>query len=393
MKSRNLLVLALTLSFATAYAQQGEEQVLNSAPINVDGYLAEDRPVTDGELEQIRGELKKQKMGTQLNKEKAKDLGKLTNQTEKLLDSQDEYIDQKIESTQAIKEFNDKYEENQKKLRCIMEESDSAECDPYKNKYRKNKKAEAEPVEQQIQVQQAAPVVSTAEVAPTTNTGASFEEIKLLIGAGATAYNGEVESLQSELAGNIRLESNITSRFTMGIGGNFSQLKTNDFGGQTYNDLYNYSNQYYGQYGQQGREIQFRSMGIDLYGKFFITKGERFRPYIGGALGYNQAQLKYNQNNQWGYNSAMYGYQNFGNENFKASYATGTLMAGTEILITRGFGINIEAAYATGLGDSLSSKSSKSIFNSPDQRRLRELGDEIINANMLSIFAGAVVLF
>ena len=108
MKTRNLLVLALAMSFATAYAQQGEEQVLNSAPINVDGYLAEEKPVTDGELESIRGELKKQKMGTQLNKEKAKDLGKLTNQTEKLLESQDEYIDQKIESTQAIKEFNNK---------------------------------------------------------------------------------------------------------------------------------------------------------------------------------------------------------------------------------------------------------------------------------------------
>src|SRR5690606_17680770 len=93
--------------------------------------------VTDGELESIRAELKKQKMGTKLNKEKAKDLGKLTNQTEKLLDSQDEYIESKIESTQAIKEFNRKYEENQKKLRCIMEESNSPDCDPYKSKYNK----------------------------------------------------------------------------------------------------------------------------------------------------------------------------------------------------------------------------------------------------------------
>ena len=61
MKSKNLMVLALSLSFSAAYAQQTEEQVLNSAPINVDGYLAEERPVTDGELEQIRSELNKQK--------------------------------------------------------------------------------------------------------------------------------------------------------------------------------------------------------------------------------------------------------------------------------------------------------------------------------------------
>lgn len=44
MKSKNLVVLALSLSFSAAYAQQTEEQVLNSAPINVDGYLAEERP-------------------------------------------------------------------------------------------------------------------------------------------------------------------------------------------------------------------------------------------------------------------------------------------------------------------------------------------------------------
>ncbi len=121
MKTKTLLVLALSLSFAQAHAQVSEEQVLNSAPIDVDGYLHE-KPVTDGELEQIRSEINKQKTGTVLNKEKAKDLGKLTNQTEKLLESQDEYIDQKIESTQAIKEFNSKYEEGQRKLRCIMEE-------------------------------------------------------------------------------------------------------------------------------------------------------------------------------------------------------------------------------------------------------------------------------
>ena len=392
MKTKTLLVLALSLSFATAYAQS-EERVLNSDPINVDGYLAEDRPVTDGELESIRGELKKQKMGTQLNKEKAKDLGKLTQQTEKLLDSQDEYIDQKIESTNAIKEFNTKYEENQKKLSCIMEESTSRDCEKYMKHYRKNRaeRVEAEPVEQQIQVQQAAPVVSTAEVAPTMNTGAAFEEIKLLLGAGATSYNGEVEQLQSEIAANIRFESNITSRFSMGISGNFSQLKTEDFGGNTYG----YNSGYYSPigYGMQGREIQYRSMGIDLYGKFFITKGERFRPYLGAALGYNQANLKYNQNNPYSYNSPTYGLQNFGNENYKTSFATGTLMAGTEIMITRGFGINLEASYSSGLGDSLSSRDSKNPFNSPDQRRLKDLGNEIINANMLSIFAGAVILF
>lgn len=382
MKTTNLLVLALSLSFATAYAQS-EEQVLNSAPINVDGYLAEERPVTDGELEQIRGELRKQKMGTQLNKEKAKDLGKLTQQTEKLLDSQDEYIDSKIESTKAIKDFNSKYEENQKKLNCIMEESASADCEKYKKHYRKER-VEAEPVQQEIKVGQAAPVVSTAEVASSSFSGEAFEQIKLLIGAGATSYNGEKEELQSELAGNLRLETNLNRRFSMGIGFNYSQLKTNDFAnGSNWMDMY-----YTNAFGMGGREIQFRTMGIDLYGKFFITNNERFRPYIGAGLGYNMANMKYSENQYASNNFGIYG-----NEDFKNSYATGQVMVGSEIMITRGFGFNIEAMYATGLGSSLSSKSNQNFGSSPDSRRLRDLGNEIINANMLSVFVGAVINF
>jgi hypothetical protein len=41
----------------------------------------------------------------------------------------------------------------------------------------------------------------------------------------------------------------------------------------------------------------------------------------------------------------------------------------------------------------VSSKNGRNPYNSPDQRRLQELGDEIINSNALSIFAGAVVVF
>lgn len=380
MKTKTLLAVALTLSFATAYAQS-EEQVLNSAPINVDGYLAEPKPVTDGELEGIRSELNKQKVGTQLNKEKAKDLGKLTNQTEKLLDSQDEYIDQKIESTQAIKEFNNKYEEGQRKLKCILEESDSAECDPYKNKYRKNREEKVEV--QEVQVQQAAPAItSTAEVAP---TGAAFETIKLLPYAGATSYNGEVEQLETELSAGLRLESNITTRFSMGIGFKYNQLQTNDFA----NNLGYMNQNYFSAFGLQGREIQYRDMGLDIYGKFFITNAERFRPYIGAGLGYNRATMKYNDNNQFFDPSGF----NFGSEEYNTSFVSGQLMLGSEIMVTRGFGINLEAQYSTGLGDSLSSQSARNGGNSPDQTRLRDLGDEIINSNALSIFAGAVITF
>lgn len=387
MKAKNLLVLALSLSFATAYAQANDEQILNSAPINVDGYLAEPQQVTDGELEQIRSELNKQKTSTKLNKEKSKDLGKLSQQTEKLLDSQDEYIESKIESQQAILEFNSKREENDKKLRCIMEESNSSECDPYKNRYRKNKKQ----VEQQIQVQQAAPVVtSSAAVAPAPTGEKAFETIKLLPYAGATSFNGQVEKLESQVTAGLRLESNITERFSMGIGGTFGQLKTRDYGNGMNYGLGGYGgyNQYNNFYGMGGREIQYRAMGIDLYGKFFITKGERFRPYVGAGMAYNRATLKYSENNTFNY-----GGMNFGNEEYTSSFATGQLMVGTEVMVTQGFGLNIEVQYATALGGNLSSKSAMSYYNSPDQQRLRDLGKDIMESSALSIFAGAVVNF
>ncbi|HLT23380.1 MAG TPA: hypothetical protein VKZ84_08050, partial [Bacteriovoracaceae bacterium] len=362
---------------------QFDEQVLNSDPIHVDGYLAEDRPVMDGELAGIRNELKKQKTSTQLNKEKSKDLSKLTNQTEKLLDSQDEYIESKIESTMAIKEFNKKVEENQKKLRCIMEESTDRECEPYMKRYQKKAKEAVE--QQEVNTQQAAPVIQkTVEAAPEKKT---FESIKVLPYAGGTSYNGEKEELEASLSAGLKIEANISDRVALGVGFNFSQLSTEDFANSMFTNT-NWNPGYYNHFGQQGREIQFKTMGLDLYGKFFITKGERFRPYIGAGVGINRADLKYAQNNSW-----SYGYNNFGNENYKTTYVTGNVSLGTEIMITPSFGLNFEANYLTGLGGSFGNDESKNPFYNPDQRRLKELGDEILSAHALSIFVGAIVAF
>lgn len=370
MKTTNLMVLALSLSFATAYAQS-EEQVLNSAPINVDGYLAEDKPVTDGELEQIRSEIRKQKNEVHLNKEKTKGFKELSKTTEKLSETTEEYLDEKKDAQKDIAEYN-------AKIKCLMEENPGADCD----KYVKNRREET----QEVSTAQAAPAVtSSADIAPVATGENAFEVIKLIPYAGGTQYNGKIEQLEAELAAGLRLESNITRRFSMGVGFNYAQLKTQDFANSYY------SNQsWYGGYNNfyNGREIQYRSMGLELYGKFFVTNGERFRPYVGAGLGYNRATMNYTQNNSYSYS----GY-NFGNEEYKTTFATGRLAAGSEIMITRGFGLNLEASYATGLGNSLSSQNNQNIYTSPDQRRLGQLGNEIINSNQISIFAGAVILF
>lgn len=383
MKTRMLLALAMSLSFSQAWAQF-EEQVLNSDPIHVDGYLAEDKPVMDGELAGIRNELKKQKTSTQLNKEKSKDLGKLSQQTEKLLDSQDEYIESKIESTMAIKEFNKKVEENQKKLRCIMEESTDRECAPYMKRYQKKAKEETQEI-QEVKVQQAAPMNQTVAEAPASKP--FLGGVKFVPFLGGTSFNGEKEQLEAKASAGLRVEADLGERFAVGVGFNYSSLSTEDFANSLYNNN-NWNQGYYGFYGQNGREINFKTMGLDFYGKLFITKGERFRPYLRAGIGINRADLKYANNNSYN----MYGYS-FGNEAYKTTYVNGSIALGSDIMLTQNVGLSIEANYSRGLSGAFSSEESKNMGTSPDQARLKELGDEIINANALSVFAGLVVTF
>jgi len=375
------LAVLVSLTMGQVYAQ--DDQVLNSDPINVDGYLHE-KPVTDGELEGIKSELGKQKTMTGLNKEKAKELGKLSQQTEKLLDSQDEYIDSKIESQKAIKEFNRKSAENEKKLKCLLEESTSPDC----AKYVKSRRAEPE-VREEISTVQAAPAKTTiVEAAAPVAAGPlkPFEEIKLLPYAGVTNFQGNAEKLETEFAGGLRVESNVTDRLSLGVGFNYGQFNTEDFGGDYGNQVY-YPG-YFNTYGN-GRNIRFRGMGVDAYGKFFITKGERFRPYLGAGLGYQRMTLSYTENNQ--FNGNLYG-NRFGNEELTTGYINAMLSAGTEVLITRGFGMNIEFQYSRGFGAG-STENGIDPFNAPDQRRLEDLSDDIIGANALSVFAGAIVIF
>lgn len=377
--NKTLALAVLVSASGAVWAQSADDQVLNSAPIDVDGYLHE-KPVTDGELETIKQEYGKQKTMTTLNKEKSKELGKLSGQTEKLLDSQDEYIDSKIESQKAIKEFNQKSAENEKKLRCLMEESTSKECE----KYVKNRRQEPE-VADVVTTAAAAPVVTAPAPISQPDLSRPFEEIKFIAGAGVTNFQGQSEKLETSFAGALRMESNVNERLSIGVGLNYAQFSTQDYGGN-YNNMV-YGSGYYNAYGS-AREIGYKSMGLDLYGKLFITRGERFRPYVGGGLGYNRMTLNYNDNSSF---NGGYGY-NFGDESLTSSYATGKIMGGTEVLITRTIGLNLELSYARGFGSG-NTNNGVNPYNAPDQQRLQDLSKDIINANALSIFGGLIVVF
>jgi Skp family chaperone for outer membrane proteins len=384
MKTNILLALALSLTFATAHAQS-EEQVLNSDPIDVDGYLQE-RKVTDQELEQIKSEIRKQKTESHLNKEKTKGFKELSRTTEKLSETTEEYLDEKKDAQKEIAEYN-------KKIKCLMEENPGVECD----KYIRNRREEVvaapapAPVVQEVAVAQAAPAAVSAVEAPESDSMSDepFETIKMLVEGGVTNYSGEEESLTADAAG-LRIESNINSRFSMGFGINYAQLTTEDYANNSFD--YSYSNSYYNDYGSQGREITYGKFGFDVNGKFFITQGRRFRPFIGLGLGYNMATLKYKNNNEQRYFDPMGGnFNNFGDEEYKANFATGTVMLGTEIMITKMIGLNLTGTFAKGLG--MSGENAKNRSNNPDQRRLGELADDIVNSTSLSMFAGLVFVF
>jgi hypothetical protein len=253
----------------------------------------------------------------------------------------------------------------------------------------RNAREEA-PVVQEVQVAAAAPVVSTAEVAPVEGPLKPFEQLKLSLNGGVTTYSGDKETLRADNLG-LRVESNITDRFSMNVGANYTSFQTEDFANNYYGNQ-GWSPFYYGAYGMKGRDISYKNYGIDIGGKFFIAKTERFRPFIGMNLGYNMANMQYMKNND--FNASMYGYNyQFGDEQYKASFANLGLSLGTEILFTRSVGMIVQGSYSRGLGSSLSSDSSKSFATSPDQKRLSELADDVINANALSITAGLMVIF
>ncbi len=376
MNSKSLLAVALAMTTAFAFAQS-EEQVLNSDPIDVDGYLKE-KNVTDHELEQIRSEIRKQKNEVQLNKQKTKGFKELSKTTEKLSDTTEEYIDEKKNTQKEIAEYN-------KKIKCLMEENPGPDCAKY---VRNARKEELAPVVQEVKVAAAAPVVSTAEVAPLSDPQKAFEQIKLSLDGGVTNYSGERETLRADNLG-LRVESNITDRFSMNVGFGYTSFQTEDFANNMFGNQ-GWSQQYYGNYGEQGRDIEYKNFGFDVGGKFFIARTERFRPYLGLNVGYNMASLNYMQNDE--FNPTGFNYQ-FGNEEFKTSFANVGLALGTEILFTRSVGLTLQGSYSRGLGSSLSSESSTNVNNNPDQKRLNELADEVINANALSITAGLMVIF
>lgn len=374
--SKVFMTLALTLCTFTG-ALANEDAILNSDPIDINGYVQE-APVSDQELEKVKGELRRQKQAIIINKEKKKKYNELSRTTEKLADETEDMIEERKESQETIDRFN-------KKIDCLMNNNAGEEC--------------AEFVRgggDTVKVTQAAPV-EKVEAKVEETKGKMGDVIKILPYSGFTSIQSENENLEANLTMGLRVESDITERFSVGLGFNYMNFQSTDFA-NSYSNYYrtgfNY-NDYSQAYGN-GREVEYSNLAFEIYSKYFITKTERFRPYIGGGLSYNRSQLNYldNRDQQIQYNSGFNSqrvYQ-FGDEEVISSHMKVNLVGGTEIIFTKNFGMNLELQYARGLGGNIGSETAN-INNAPDQDRLQALSDELIEANLFSVYAGILVLF
>ena len=380
------MVLALFVSTATM-AQNAEQQYLSSDPININGYVQEELPPTDAELESIKGELNKQRNAIIVTKEKKKRYDQLSDSTEKLSEEMEDLISERKEAQEKIEKYN-------KKIDCLMGSNYKPGCEEY---VKQEKKEPRHVVRDEVHRESAAPEV-VVKVKPAAAKTGFGSEIKILPYTGLTTYMSDQNNLESNIGAGIKVESNLNERFSIGMGFSYTTMTTQDFGSGYFDPgFYNYYDSFY-----NGRTIEYSNMNFNLYSKFFILKNERFRPYIGAGIGYNRSKLSYANNDSasssyggygyGAYNSGYYGY-NFGNEEVVSSSVNVELMAGSEISITQMIGVNLELSYMRGLGSNLSTENGLNAYNAPDQQRLQDLSDELSSSNIVSLYAGMLVYF
>ena len=385
-KLASVLTVLLVGVSCFSQAMANEEKYLNSDPINIDGYMTAAPVATDSELENVKGELRKQKSAIVINKEKKKKYNELSRSTEKLSDVTEEMIDERKESKETIDKFN-------KKIDCLMAEGQKEGCEEYVKAPREDK----------IKLVQAAPVVEAEPIKQDTanDFGGQF---KVLPYSGLTSLMSDNETLEAGSVLGLKVETNVSSRFSVGMGFKYTSLSTSDFGSNNYMDR-NYL-PVYNDFYNSGREVEYKNLNFDIYSKYFFVENSKFRPYVGAGLGYNRSTLKYtnnssasNSNYGGGYggcgmygNCNSYGYS-FGDEEVTSSSVNMELMIGSEILFTKSFGANLEINYTTALGGNLSSENGINAYKAPDQQRLEDLSKELDDAHVVSMFAGVLFNF
>ena len=359
-----LMSLSLGVSFN---ALANDAQYLNSDPIDINGYVQPEVEPTDKELENVRGQLNFAKTQSDLNKVKAKNYQKLAHETERLSETSEDLIRERAQAQQDVQAY-------QKKIDCLMGRISGSRCHGYKVP---NKRDE-------VRTGRAAPIV-TKQITKSHGGYGFGEAIKVLPYTGFSSFFSENEQLEAGLNVGPQIESDVSNRFAVGIGAQYTTLTTNDFAGSLNNaDLTNINlNSAFG-----GREIKYTNLNFDIYGKFYLLNSERFRPYVGAGVGYNRSNLKYEDNE--GFNNTNL---QLGNEDVLSSSVSAELMLGSEISFTNTIGVQLELNYKRRIGGNLSNENSLDSAFAPDQQRLEDLSAELEEANIVSLYAAMQIKF
>lgn len=362
-----LLVLSASMLSMAAYAN--DEDVLKSDPINIEGYVKDQPRVTDSELEYVNNELTKQKNEIQINKEKTKKYQKLQKTTEKLAEETETYLDEKAESQKVIDQYNEK-------IKCLMEKKNTKECQKFSRK-------------QDVVNTQAASVAKSEGSIEQDAFALGEGNFKGILYSGMTTINADSGQLQSGTTIGLQAEANVGSRFSFGVGFNYSTLDNTDFC-LLGNECFGAWSGYYSPINNQiGRGQEYKKYSAEAYAKFFPFSNNKFRPYVGAGLSYGRSNLKYTSNNQNAYVNTSY---LNANEEIQMTTVGAGLSIGAEIKFTKMFGLNIEAKYAKAVSVNQGANNPFSQYV-PGQQRLNNLANDIENADNISLFAGLLLSF
>ena len=338
--AQSLLGLLIT-SQAVVYAQDDllfeTDNVLESEQLNIDGYYSE--------------------------KPKKTAADRMADMRRKLEDRNGQMVDKKIEDIR-IKEEAKLTKQLQRAFTDGMNNLDTVS-----NKQAATQKVEAPAPEPKAQ--KANKIVPTFGILNVKGTEVDFE---------------------SKLNMGLSFETMVSSNFAAGFGLNYATMEIIDYNNAQFSNNYyygNFNNSYNSFYGNNGREMSYDRLQMEVTGKYYFTVENKIRPFLSAGLSYNRSGLEYNDDGQG------YSYQGtqFGGEGYSSSYISATAMFGSEVVLSENFGAQLDFRYNKGLTGGFNSKSNTNGFQNPDQKRLEDIGQAIEEADFFSINAGIVFMF
>ncbi len=408
MNSRNLNVIFLSLFLGafSAIAQEnnqndsGSQQIVNKVinysdrPLNIDGEVAQEQPATDSELNFINNELKKQKTQIYLNKEKSKGYKNLQNTTETLVGATEDYVTERKSSEAKIKEYN-------KQIKCLLDENagdpDCAKDEPVVVA------PKPKVIVQKVEVVQAAPAQVSVEEISNSEEFSFIDSLKILPDVGVRVYSSGqyYRDLESTPAFGLKIESELNRRVSIGLGFSYHKIRflndnySNDIGsfgygahsGGNFGDQYN--NNYIDSFGNVGRSIKMDSFGTELYGKFYLLRSTRLRPFIGVGTNVNRLKVTYDDSfaDNFDYGNDTY---YFGGENHSTWTLGGNLKGGVEFSFTKNIGLFIEGSFNKGF-TSFGGSNLRDFYG--DEVILREISNDFAKSSSFGINIGGAITF